>query len=126
MINNAKILLAEDDLFLREIYQEVLADEGFDVVVAVDGEDALSHLTRGGWDLVLLDDIMPKKNGIEVLEAVAAKEIHTFAKKVVFLTNIDNSAEIRKLESLSDGHWLKSNMTPPVLIKRIKELLGTL
>lgn len=121
--NNNKILLAEDDLFLREIYQEVLADEGFAVTVAVDGEDALSHIRQGGWDLVLLDDIMPKKSGIDVVEALTAQERQTLAKKIVFLTNIDNSTEIERLETLSNGHLLKSNMTPPELIKQIKKYL---
>jgi CheY-like chemotaxis protein len=119
----AKILLAEDDLFLREIYQEILNDEGFAVTVAVDGEEALAHLREGGWDLVLLDDIMPKKNGFDVLQAITEHERHALAKLIVFLTNMDNPAEVQKLASVSDAQLLKSNMTPPVLIKRIKEFL---
>jgi CheY-like chemotaxis protein len=120
----AKILLAEDDLFLREIYQEILNDEGFSVTVAADGEEALTHLREGGWDLVLLDDIMPKKNGLEVLQSIAEQERHALAKMIVFLSNMDNPAEIQKLASVSDAQLLKSNMTPPVLIKRIKGFLG--
>ena len=54
----AKILLAEDDLFIRDIYSEVLKDEKYDLRIAVDGEDTLQKLKQGGWDIVLLDVMM--------------------------------------------------------------------
>ena len=61
-----KILIAEDDEFLRELYADILKGEGYQVTTAIDGEDALQKLSQGGWDLVLLDIIMPKLSGLEV------------------------------------------------------------
>ena len=55
-----KILLVEDDQFTRELYDEVLKDAGFDVTTAVNGEEGLGYIREGGYDLILLDVMMPK------------------------------------------------------------------
>src|SRR6266480_5408596 len=91
----AKILLAEDNLFLRDIYTEILNSEGFSISVAVDGAEALQKISLGGWDLVLLDILMPKMSGIEVLNQLKNQNPHTFAKRSVFMTNNDESNELK-------------------------------
>ena len=58
-----KILVAEDDQFLRELYSDVLKGEGYNIEVAMDGEEAFQKMSKGGWDLVLLDIIMPNMSG---------------------------------------------------------------
>jgi two-component system chemotaxis response regulator CheY len=70
-----RVLLVDDDLDLREILQDILEDEGYDVVPAADGREAVEYLrtTRSGVDapaLVILDLIMPMLNGWEVLDAI--------------------------------------------------------
>ena len=62
-----KILVAEDDQFLRELYSDVLKGEGYNIEVAMDGEEAFQKMSKGGWDLVLLDIIMPKMSGLDVM-----------------------------------------------------------
>lgn len=61
MDNQKKILIVEDDQFLREFYQELLQSEGFISDVAEDGEVAFKKITSGGYDLIMLDIMLPKK-----------------------------------------------------------------
>ena len=121
----AKILLAEDDLFLRDIYTEVLGNEKFDVTVAVDGEEALKDILQGNWDLVLLDVVMPKLTGIQVLEHVKsqAKPNHTYAKHIIFMTNTDELKDAEGVKDMTDGYILKSSFTPDQLVEKIKQYL---
>lgn len=122
---NKKILIAEDDEFLRELYADILKTEGYQVTTAVDGEDALQKLTQGGWDLVLLDIIMPKLSGLEV--AKKAKELPPTSlpnKSIIFLTNLDKGEEIKEALLLGTGYLIKSQITPGDLVKEVKLYLA--
>src|SRR6266702_2398421 len=113
----AKILLAEDDLFLRDIYTEILTGEGFDLSVAVDGDEALKKLLKGQWDLVLLDVVMPKMTGIEILEYIKSKKADKrYAKHILLMTNSDEIRGIKEVKDLLDEILLKSSFTPGELI----------
>lgn len=120
-----KILIAEDDEFLRELYADILKTEGYQVTTAVDGEDALQKLSQGGWDLVLLDIIMPKLSGLEV--AKKAKEMpqpQVPNKSIIFLTNLDKGEEIKEALLLGTGYLIKSQITPGDLVKEVKLYLS--
>lgn len=120
-----KILVAEDDEFLRELYADILKTEGFSVETAVDGEDALQKFTQGGWDLVLLDIIMPKLSGLDVIKK--AKEMPSPQnpnKSVVFLTNLDKGEEIKEALLLGNGYLIKSQITPGDLVKEVNLYLN--
>jgi len=119
-----KILLAEDDLFLRDVYNEVLESEGFEVTDAIDGEEALEKIKKGGWDLVLLDVIMPKMTGIDVLTHFKKDELKILAKHVVFMTNSDDIKELKKVLPLTDGYMQKSSYTPDQLVEKLKQYLN--
>lgn len=69
-----KILLAEDTVDLNRVLCVALRHEGYDVDSTFDGEEALSHIEENGYDLILLDIMMPKKSGIEVLEALRKRD----------------------------------------------------
>ena len=69
-MNKAKILIIDDDKFLRELYYEILTNENYAVDLASDGEEGLRKLTEGGYDLVLLDIVMAKINGIDIMKQV--------------------------------------------------------
>ncbi len=118
-----KILLAEDDLFLRDIYAEVLKEDGFSFELAVDGEEALQKIMLGGWDLVLLDIIMPKMSGIEVLKQLKDKNPLSFAKHIVFMTNSEETKELEEVSGMYDGYILKSAFTPGQLLEKVKQYL---
>ncbi len=120
-----KILLAEDDEFLRELYSDVLKTEGYQVTTAVDGEDALQKFMQGGWDLVLMDIIMPKISGLDVIKK--AKEnpsFQNFAKSIVFLTNLDKGEEIKEALLHGNGYLIKSQITPGDLVKEVQLYLN--
>lgn len=117
-----KILLVEDDEFIRDIYYEILSTSGFDVTTAVNGSEAYEKMKKGTWDLVLLDVMMPIMNGLEVLEKLKDDKVKVRYKKLIFLTNIDDGEEIKALIRVSDGYFLKSDLTPPILIDKVKSL----
>lgn len=119
----AKILLAEDDLFLRDIYTEILKSEGFEVTSAIDGEETLLQIKKGGWDLVLLDVIMPKLTGVEVLKKLKGMKPRSLAKHIVFMSNTDDIKSLEEVVDMTDGHFLKSAITPGQLVDRIKNML---
>jgi CheY-like chemotaxis protein len=116
----AKILLAEDDLFLRDIYIETLDIEGFEVTAAADGQQAFEALIIGGWDLVLLDVIMPKLSGVQVLKQVRDKSPKKLAKHIVFMTNSDINDDLNEVIDMTDGFLMKSAFTPDQLVTQVK------
>ncbi|HZE86723.1 MAG TPA: response regulator, partial [Methylomirabilota bacterium] len=66
-----KILLVDDDQYIREVYLEVLQDAGYDVDTGINGEEGFAKMHQGGYDLILLDIMMPKVDGIGVLDNLA-------------------------------------------------------
>ena len=90
-----KILIAEDDPFLSQMYSEKLEMSGYSVILAVDGEEALDKMKLTKPDLLLLDIMMPKKDGFEVL---ASKSTDDSIKDipVIVLTNLSQNEQIKK------------------------------
>ena len=121
-MNPAKILIVEDDQLLRDLYVENLKGEGYIVDTAVDGEEGLLKI-KGGWDLVLLDIILPKIDGLEVMRQF--KKLNTSLKKpiILFLTNLDKDSEIKEALNLGDGYLIKSQLTPDDLLREIRSYL---
>lgn len=119
-----KILIVEDDAFLREIYLDTLKRGGYTVDSAVDGEEGYIKIKAGGYNLILLDIIMPKKDGLQVMRTLKSDPGYTSTTPVVFLTNLDNDAEIKQALSLGKGYLIKSQMTPADLLKEVKVYLG--
>lgn len=119
----AKILLIEDDLFLRDIYSDFMKDAGFEVTSAVDGVEGMEKLKMGGWDLVLVDDNLPRLMGIDVLRQ--AREMQPApSKKFIFLTN-DQEPQDKEDDRirLSDAYLVKSEFSPAQLIDKLKEFI---
>lgn len=121
----ARILIVEDDLFLRELYAEVLIGDGYRVETAADGAEGLSKIKEGGYNIVLLDINLPKINGFEIMEQVKKdpNPEPNFKGSVIFLTNIDKDEGIKKGLLLADGYLIKSQITPASLSAEIKKQL---
>lgn len=81
-----KILLAEDDIFFQKFYTQKLREQSFEVDTASDGEEAISKLTQNKYDLLLLDIIMPKKTGFDVLTFLKENPAINNAPVIVFST----------------------------------------
>jgi len=123
-MDKINILLVEDDEFIRDIFKEILDSEGYNVTIAVDGGQAIEQLKAGTWDLVLLDVMMPVMTGTEVIQKIKTEKIPVHYKKLIFLTNIDDGKEITQLIALGDGYFMKSDLTPPSLVEKVKSILA--
>jgi len=119
-----RILLVEDDRFLRRACEASLRQRGFSVAVAVDGEDALDKVRQSPPDLILLDLLMPRMTGIEVLRTLRAQE-PTRGIPVLILSNSssreEDAEEIRTL-GVSD-YLVKANLSLQELGDRVTRLL---
>ncbi len=120
----AKILIVEDDQFLREFYQELLTEEGYFVDVAADGKVGLQKIQTQDYDLVLLDIMMPKKDGIAILTELKIKGVHSKNSKIVVLTNLGQDAIIKQCFDLgAQGYLVKSALNPDQVLSEIKSYL---
>ena len=105
------ILLAEDDKFLRRAAETKLKQAGFDVRVAVDGDEALAQAREQPPDLMLLDLLMPKRDGLSVLKALKA-DAATAAIRVVIISNSSKDLEMQNASDLGAvDYWIKSNLS---------------
>lgn len=121
----AKILVVEDDELLRQIYSDTLIAEGYTVETAEDGEVALAKIKQGGWDLVYLDIILPKMNGLDIIEKIKSEPAAEPNKCIIFLTNLDKGEEIKKALLLGNGYIIKSQITPGDLIRETQMYLNS-
>jgi len=116
-----RILIADDEPDILEIIQYNLVKEGYDILTARDGEEALAKAIATRPDMIILDIMMPKKTGVEVCEIlrsqVAFKEV-----LIIFLTALnDEISHIKGLETGADDYITKP-VSPKVLISRINAL----
>ena len=119
-----RILLAEDDRFLRKAAETALKRQGFTVLAAVDGEEALRMARTDAPHLILLDLIMPKLQGFEVLRALKA-DAATAAIPVIILSNLGQDSDVKQaMEAGAAGYFVKANLSLQDLVKRVGEVLG--
>ncbi len=120
MENQNKILLVEDDITLAEVYRSRLEIEGFEVKVVHDGEEALSTIQQYKPALVLLDVMMPKMNGFDVLQSIRNTQA-TASTRVIMLTALSQSKDKERAEALGANEYLvKSQMVIGDVIERVK------
>src|SRR5665213_2972730 len=120
----AKILLVEDDNNLREIYEARLQAEGYEIVSARDGEEALVVAKKEHPDLVISDVMMPKISGFEMLDILrntdGLKDV-----KVIMLTALGQNDDQQRADRLgADRYLVKSQVTLEDIVKVTHELLG--
>ena len=120
-----RILVIEDDQFLRELYDELLREEGYEVVLASDGEEGLTKISAGGYDLVLLDIMLPKMDGLEILRQLRDKHPQKPNGPVVLLTNLGQDSIIKEGFNLgASGYLIKSAMNPDQVLSEVKVFLS--
>ncbi len=120
----AKILLVEDDNNLREIYEARLQAEGYTIVSAMDGEEALVVAKKEKPDLVISDVMMPRISGFEMLDILRNTDgLKTV--KVIMLTALGQAEDKTRADSLgADRYLVKSQVTLEDIVKAAQELLG--
>ena len=123
--NKKKIMIVEDDSFVMDIYQTKLTQSGFDVILAVNGLEAIKKLEKEKNlpDLMLLDIKLPYMDGLEFLKKI--KEDKRFKKiPVILLTNLSQKEEINEGMGLGAVDYLiKSHFTPSEVLEKINNYL---
>ena len=122
----AKILLVEDETELRDLYQLLLEDEGYLVDAKADGKQGLQALEQGGYDLVLLDIMLPFIDGLEILSQLQKSRLPSKqnVKSVILLTNLAQDQTIaRALELGVRGYLIKSDYNPEQLLEAVAGFL---
>lgn len=118
-----RILIIEDEESMRKALEEILQEEGFETESAADGEKGLGMICGGSYDLIILDIILPKKDGFEVLREL--KKCRKEGEKktpVVLLTNLNEMSDIQKALDLGAKTYLvKTNYQLKDIVKKIKE-----
>ena len=115
-----KILLAEDTRDLNRVLTVALEHAGFDVDSAFDGEEALAYLEKNGYDLLILDIMMPKKNGIEVLREVRSYDNMTPVLLLTAKAEVDD--RVAGLDAGADD-YLPKPFAASELLARIRAML---
>lgn len=106
-----KILIAEDDQFISNAYRVKFEKEGFEVLIVSDGEEAMQNLDTFKPDLIILDLVMPKKDGFSTLADIKANPL--FAKIPVIVTsNLSQTADFDKAKELGAIEYLVKSETP--------------
>jgi CheY-like chemotaxis protein len=120
----SKVMVVEDDVSLREIYSIRITAEGYEVVSAGDGEEALAMAVREKPDLILSDVMMPKISGFDMLDILRSTP-ETAGIKVVMMTALSGDDQRKRGESLgADRYLVKSQVGIEDVVNTIHEVLG--
>lgn len=119
-----KILLIEDDSFLLSMYATKFEMENFQVITAEDGEKGIKLAMKEVPDIILLDILLPKLNGFEVLKEIRANK-ETSPIPVILLTNLSQKSEIEQGLALGANDFLiKAHFMPSEVVEKIKKILN--
>ncbi len=119
-----KILLVEDEEALANVYLTRLQAEGFDVKWVPNGEDALSAALSFGPDLIVLDAMMPKVNGFDVLD-ILRNTPQTTNVRIIMLTALSQPSDVERAKSMGvDDYLVKSQVVIADVVQKIKDHLG--
>ena len=122
--NKKKILIVDDDENLRTVLLDKFTASGFEAVGASDGEEGLKTALAIHPDIMLLDVMMPKMDGWEVLKNLR-KDVWGQIAKVVMLTSLEGESEVAKaLEKGTFDYFTKTNLNLDEIVKRVNERLG--
>lgn len=120
----AKILIIEDDPLMSRLYEKIFKFEGFEVELAADGQEGLEKVRTGKPTLILLDIMMPKMNGLQVLEKIKIDQ-ETKSIPVIMLTNLAGQQDAET--ALTKGavkYLVKSEYEPKQIANMVKEVLA--
>ena len=121
-----KILLVEDEPLLGSLLKKRLEKNGFDVVLARDGNEALEFVTGNNPDLVLLDIILPKISGFEFLEKLQQSKQGRENAPVIIVSNLGQESDLARGESLGAvGYFVKAKVSMEDLVQKVTEYLNS-
>lgn len=122
-ITPKNILCIEDEFFISELYERALKKSGHKVTTALNGQDGLEIAQTNGYDIILLDLMVPGMTGMEILRVLRdPSKSPGFHGKIIITTNLDQNDEMRaELEKQADGYIVKAAITPKELAQFVSE-----
>ncbi len=119
-----KILLVDDDDFLRDMYVTKFKAEGDDVMSVGEMSDALNELSKGGYDAVLMDMVMPEMTGIDLIKKVRKLEAPANQVKCIVLSNQSDQDEIAAAKDAgADGYIIKAELIPSEVVEKVHKMI---
>ncbi len=118
-----RILIVEDEKNIRVMYADILREEGYEVMEEGDGKEGLNQVLNGEWDLLLLDIMLPKLDGIELLKRMKI-DPKTKDKPIVVLTNLEDNRIKETCFTLGVKEFIvKSNIIPSDIVLSVKKYI---
>ena len=118
------ILIIEDEHDICEVYSEVLSMAGYKVQEAADGETGMQKIRDENWDVLLLDIMLPGKDGLKILKEIRANP-ELRKGLVVALTNLNSEGIIKEaFDQGVDGYLIKSEITPDKVVEEVNKILA--
>ena len=125
MTGEIKLLLVDDDMTLRELYEERMRMEGYTIISAVDGEEAIEKVAKEKPDVILLDIMMPKINGIDVMKMLREKEDTANIPIIILTALVQEIDKIKNMMKPYDSYLIKSEIMPKDVVEKVKWALET-
>ena len=117
-----KVLLVEDDLFIQEIFLRTFKKKGYDIVIAKDGEDGIQKAKAADFDVILLDIMLPKMNGIDVLRVLRTSGAKAINTPIFVFTNLGQDDVMKEaFEIGADGYFIKAQMDASAVIVELEK-----
>ncbi len=121
---NAKVLIVDDDMTLRELYEERMKQEGYVIVSASDGEEAIEKAIAEMPDVILLDIMMPKINGIDVMKMLREKEETSGIPIIVLTALVQEIDKIKDMMKPTDAYLVKSESLPKDVVAHVEKAIA--
>jgi CheY-like chemotaxis protein len=119
-----RILVADDEQSLRELFKDILENEGYQVETAADGKSALKKILNGGFDLILMDIIMPNMDGITLLRKLQKLTPQKKNGPIVIISVLEEQDFVRTSLKLGALDYIrKSEGTPADIINKVKNII---
>ena len=121
----AKVLIVDDDMTLRDLYVERMKAEDYTIISASDGEEAIEKTIKEKPDLILLDIMMPKINGIDVMKMLREKDETKHIPIIILTALVQEIDKIKDMMGPKDGYLVKSEIMPKDVVDKVQKSLAS-
>ena len=120
----AKVLIIDDDPNILKLYSDPLTKDGYEVEMALNGQEGLTRLFQGGYDFILLDIMLPDIDGINILKRAKDKIQENFCGPIIVLSQLEEPQIIESaMQNGARGYLVKASFTPDQILSKVSEIL---
>jgi len=124
-MSSMKIMLVDDDVFVRDMYATKFTEHGDTVVTAKDGNEAMQKLAKADCDVVLMDMVMPGITGVDLIKAIKGSEGSVNKVKCIVLSNQSEETDIKAANDAGAvGYIIKAELIPSEVVVKVHELIN--